>query len=74
MQRTGIQTTEICYMGDDLPDIPPMRKSAFACCPADAVPEVMAVCDYISPLPGGACCVRDVLEKVMKIQGKWPKY
>ncbi|MBC7774171.1 MAG: HAD hydrolase family protein [Phycisphaerae bacterium] len=74
MQRTGIFSTEICYMGDDLPDIPPMRKSALACCPADAVPEVMAVCDYISPLPGGACCVRDVLEKVMKIQGKWPKY
>lgn len=74
MQRTGIQSTQICYMGDDLPDIPPMRKSAFACAPADAVPEVLAVCDYISPLPGGACCVRDVLEKVMKIQGKWPKY
>lgn len=74
MQRTGVQSTEICYMGDDLPDIPPMRKSALACCPADAVPEVKAVCDYISHLPGGSCCVRDVLEKVMKIQGKWPKY
>jgi len=74
MQRTGIQSTEICYMGDDLPDIPPMRKSALACCPADAVPEVMAVSDYISPRVGGDCCVRDVIEKVMKIQGKWPKY
>ncbi|MFN0037497.1 MAG: KdsC family phosphatase [Saprospiraceae bacterium] len=74
MQRTGIQSTEICYMGDDLPDLPPLRKSALACCPADAVPEVVAACDYISPLPGGAGCVRDVLEKVMKLQGKWPKY
>ena len=74
MQRTGIQSTEICYMGDDLPDLPPLRKSALACCPSDAVPEVMAACDYISPLPGGAGCVRDVLEKVMKLQGKWPKY
>lgn len=74
VQRTGIKSTEICYMGDDLPDLPPLRKSALACCPADAIPEIMAACDYISPLPGGAGCVRDVLEKVMKIQGKWPKY
>ena len=74
MQRTGVQFTEICYMGDDLPDLAPLRKSALACCPADAIPEVKATCDYISPLPGGECCVRDVLEKVMKLQGKWPKY
>jgi len=74
MQRTGIQFTEICYMGDDLPDISPMRNCALACCPSDAVPEVMAACDYISPIKGGAGCVRDVIEKVLKLQGKWPKY
>ncbi|MFN0212828.1 MAG: KdsC family phosphatase [Saprospiraceae bacterium] len=74
MQRTGIHSAQICYMGDDLPDLPPMRKAAFACCPSDAVAEVIAVSDYISPFPGGACCVRDVIEKVMKLQGKWPKY
>lgn len=74
MERSGIQSTEICYMGDDLPDLPPLRRSALACCPSDAVPEVMAACDYISPLSGGAGCVRDVIEKVMKLQGKWPKY
>lgn len=74
MQRTGIHSTEICYMGDDLPDLPPLRKSALACCPSDAVHEVIAACDYISPYHGGAGCVRDVLEKVMKLQGKWPKY
>jgi len=74
MQRTGFQSTEICYMGDDLPDLPPLRKSALACCPSDAVHEVIAACDYISPYRGGSGCVRDVLEKVMKLQGKWPKY
>jgi len=74
MQRTGLKSTEICYMGDDLPDLPPLRKSALACCPFDAVPEVKAVSDYISPWVGGSGCVRDVVEKVMKIQGKWPKY
>lgn len=74
MQRTGFQSTEICYMGDDLPDLPPMRKSALACCPADAIHEIKAAADYISPLGGGEGCVRDVIEKVMKLQGKWPKY
>lgn len=74
MQRSGIVSTEICYMGDDLPDIPPMRKSALACCPADAVPEVIAECDYVSPYPGGKGCVRDIVEKVMKLQNKWPRY
>lgn len=74
MQRTGLKSTEICYMGDDLPDLPPLRKSALACCPLDAVPEVKAVSDYISPFVGGSGCVRDVVEKVLKIQGKWPTY
>ena len=74
LQRTGLNSTEICYVGDDLPDLPPLRKSALACCPADAVPEVKAVADYISPWTGGNGCVRDIVEKVMKIQGKWPKY
>lgn len=74
MQRTGARYTEICYMGDDLPDLPPLRRAALACCPSDAVPEVMAAADYISPLPGGAGCVRDVVEKIMKLQGKWPQY
>jgi 3-deoxy-D-manno-octulosonate 8-phosphate phosphatase (KDO 8-P phosphatase) len=74
VQRTGILPTEICYMGDDLPDLPVLRKVVLSCCPHDARPEVLALCDYISPLAGGAGCVRDLLEKIMKLQGKWPAY
>ncbi len=74
LQRSDLLVSEICYMGDDLPDLPVLRKVALACCPADAVPEVLEVCDYVSPLGGGAGCVRDVLEKVMKLQGNWPEY
>jgi len=74
MQRTGVKATEVCYMGDDLPDLPVLRKVALSSCPADAVPEVKAVCDYISNLNGGAGCVRQIIESVMKLQGKWPKY
>ena len=74
MQRSGIMPTEICYMGDDLPDLPVLRKVSLSVCPADAVPEVKAACDYISSIQGGHGCVREIIENVMKLQGKWPKY
>lgn len=72
LQRTGKQALEVCYMGDDMPDLPVLRKVVLAACPADAIPEVLDTCDYVSPLRGGAGCARDVIEKVMKLQGKWP--
>ena len=59
------------YFGDDLPDIPVMVACGCGACPCDAVEEVKAVADYISPRPGGKGCVREALEKVMKHQGKW---
>lgn len=71
MQRSGIAPSELCYMGDDLPDIPVLRRVMLSVCPADAIPEVLGICDYVSPLPGGAGCVRDLLEKTMKLQGRW---
>ena len=86
LQRTGTLMSEVCYMGDDLPDLPVMRKVGLACCPSDAVPEVLGltrnskeqkmrgVADYISPFPGGKGCVRDIIEKVLKLQNKWPEY
>ena len=70
--RTGLAATEICYMGDDLPDLPVLRKVSLSCCPSDAVPEVKAVCDYVTVNQGGGGCVREVVESVMKLQGKWP--
>lgn len=67
------QPTEegILYMGDDIPDLPVMRRVGFPTCPFDAVPEVRAVSRYISPLKGGEGCVRDVIEKVMKLNQVW---
>ncbi len=74
LQRTNTLVSEVCYVGDDLPDLPVLRKVVLACCPADAVPDVLAICDYVSPQPGGQACVRDIIEKVMKLQDKWPEY
>lgn len=70
---SGNQLTlaDILYMGDDIPDLESMKIAGFPACPADAVEEIKAVSSYISPKNGGAGAVRDVIEKVMKLQGNW---
>ena len=66
-----INTENVLYMGDDLPDVPPLKMVALPCCPQDAVPEVKAVVKYVSHKSGGDACVRDVIEQVLKVQGDW---
>jgi 3-deoxy-D-manno-octulosonate 8-phosphate phosphatase (KDO 8-P phosphatase) len=61
----------VLYMGDDIPDYAVMKKAGVAACPADAVEEVKSIAHYISHQKGGEGCVRDVIEQVLKIQGKW---
>ncbi len=62
---------EILFMGDDIPDYVPMQLTGLPCCPADAVAEIKQVSLYISPVIGGKGCVRDVIEKVLKLNGHW---
>ena len=62
------------YMGDDVPDVEVMKFAGISCCPADACRDVLEIADYISPVRGGEGCVRDVIEKVMRIQGKWNQF
>jgi len=71
MDKYGLRPEEILYMGDDIPDVAPMKRVGLPTCPQDAVPEVKAVARYISHLGGGQGCVREVIEQVMKVQGKW---
>lgn len=66
-----INPEEVLYMGDDIPDLYPMQKVALPCCPQDAVAEIKEVSRYISHKKGGKGCVRDVIEQVLKVQGKW---
>lgn len=70
-RKNNLQDSEILTMGDDLPDIRIMEVSEIAACPINAVPEVKAIADYISPVAGGKGAVRDVIEMVMKVQGNW---
>ena len=66
-----ITATEVLYMGDDIPDLKVMKLVGLPTCPADAVEEIKVVSKFISPYNGGKTAVRDIIEKVMKIQGKW---
>ena len=58
-------------MGDDIPDYPVMKLVGLPACPQDAVKEIKEVSKYISHKNGGKGCVRDVIEQVLKVQGKW---
>lgn len=68
-----LEDEEILYMGDDLPDYDIMKIVALAAAPQDAAPEIKSVANYVSPVNGGKGCVRDVLEQLLKIQGKWAR-
>ncbi len=70
-KKFNLQYSEILYMGDDIPDHAVLSKVGIATCPADAVPEIQAISHYISDKKGGEGCVRDVIEQVMRMQGKW---
>jgi len=67
----NLKAENILYIGDDIPDMQVMKKAGFAACPADASEEIKQICQYVSPFGGGKGCVRDVIEKVMKVQDKW---
>lgn len=71
VETKALNKDDILYMGDDIPDLDVMQYCGLAACPADAVSEIKAISKYISPLKGGNGCVRDVIEKVLKLQNKW---
>jgi 3-deoxy-D-manno-octulosonate 8-phosphate phosphatase (KDO 8-P phosphatase) len=71
LKNKKLKWEEVLYMGDDLPDMPLMNKVGMPCCPADAVSEVRSIAAYISPINGGWGCVRDVIEKVLRVNGHW---
>lgn len=67
-----IDPDKILYMGDDVPDYEVMRRVGLPACPSDAAREILDISHYISTIPGGGGCVRDVIEKVMRLHKKWP--
>lgn len=71
IQSIGVSPIEVLYMGDDIPDYQVMLRVGMPVCPADAAEEIRKISRYISHFNGGEGCVRDIIEQVMKIQGKW---
>ncbi|MEO6281740.1 MAG: HAD hydrolase family protein [Dyadobacter sp.] len=71
ISEANLTEDEIVFMGDDLPDYEVMRTHVLGACPADSADEILAIADYISPKNGGRGAVRDLIEQVMKAQGKW---
>ena len=69
--KYGLNDSDVLYMGDDIPDYEVMQRAGFPCCPADAVEEIKSLSKYISDKNGGQGCVRDVIEQVLRLQGKW---
>ena len=69
--KTNLKKSEILYMGDDLPDLAIFEDVALFCCPQDASFDVIDKAHFISPFKGGEGCVRNIIERVLKIQNKW---
>lgn len=70
----NINPEHVLYMGDDIPDYHVMQLVGLPTCPQDASPEIKAISKYISHKNGGKGAVREVIEQVMKVQGKWHLY
>ena len=70
-QRTGLADHQIAYMGDDVIDVPVMRRVGFSAAPADALPEVLKVADYVASARGGWGAVRELCDLLLKGRGMW---
>ena len=71
LQQYNFTWNDVLFMGDDIPDYTVMKHVGLACAPADAAADIKQIAHYISPLPGGRGCVREMIEKVLKIHDKW---
>jgi 3-deoxy-D-manno-octulosonate 8-phosphate phosphatase (KDO 8-P phosphatase) len=67
----NLKWDEVLFMGDDIPDLDVMKQVGLPCCPADAVVEIKAVSKYIANKPGGKGCVREIIEKVLRLNDNW---
>ena len=71
LQKAGVTEAEVAYLGDDLPDMPLAMRSGLAVCVADGAPELKAVCHYTTLKNGGRGAAREVVELILKAQGRW---
>jgi 3-deoxy-D-manno-octulosonate 8-phosphate phosphatase (KDO 8-P phosphatase) len=73
IEACGLSPDQVLYVGDDLPDIPPMRIAGLSAAPADAVAEVLAVADWTLERNGGAGAIRELVERLLRERGEWER-
>ena len=71
LQKAGVTEEEVAYMGDDLPDIPLARRAGLGVCVADGASELKAICHFTTHRTGGHGAAREVVELILKAQGRW---
>ncbi len=71
MKTHSLTAEEICFIGDDLPDLPVILRIGFGATVADAVEEVRNAADWTSRFPGGQGAIRDLVETILKAQNNW---
>jgi 3-deoxy-D-manno-octulosonate 8-phosphate phosphatase (KDO 8-P phosphatase) len=71
LKENNFSTEQVLYMGDDIPDHECMLGCGLPCCPADAVPEIKHISRFVATHKGGEGCVREVIEKVLKLNQHW---
>ena len=71
MRKAGVSEDEVAYLGDDLPDISPAMRSGLAVAVANAAPELKAISHYVTRAAGGEGAAREVVELILKAQGRW---
>jgi len=71
LHEHGLERRQVCTMGDDLPDVPVLRRSGLAVVVADACSEAKAAAHHVTQAEGGRGAVREVIELVLRVQGRW---
>jgi len=71
LQRIRLDWDAVCFVGDDVVDLGPLRRAGFAVAVADARPDVKTAVDYVTRAPGGHGAIREVVEMILQAQGKW---
>jgi 3-deoxy-D-manno-octulosonate 8-phosphate phosphatase (KDO 8-P phosphatase) len=73
LKSRRLSTERVCFIGDDLVDIPIMKRAGLAAAPSDAVPEAREIAQFVCAAPGGRGAVREVIDFVLKVQGRWAR-
>lgn len=73
LRTTGFREEQVCYVGDDVPDLPLLRRCGLAVAVADACTDVLADAHHVTRAPGGAGAVREVIELILRCQGHWQR-